>query len=392
MGKYNFDEIVDRRGTSCIKHDSGMERKGRDDLLSMWVADMDFKMPAEVLDDIKKRVEHGIFGYTDPGDDYKAALRSWFHSRHGFEIEDEWNTITPSVVYAIATTIRALTREGDAVLVQQPVYYPFTEMVQLNHRKLVNNQLLYRNGHYEIDFDDFERKIIEEKVRLFILCSPHNPVGRVWSRDELTKMAQICRDNNVYVFADEIHADFIYSGFEHTSYMCLGEEFRDRLIIGTSPSKTFNIAGLQIANTIIPDADVRAAFRKENDAAGYSQCSAIGLVATTSAYTRGGAWVNELIPYLQGNLELVRTFLREKLPEVKLVEPEGTYLIWLDFSAVTDDHKKLEDLIVNKARLWLDPGIIFGRESALFERINIACPRAVVRQALEQLYDAMRKL
>jgi cystathionine beta-lyase len=391
MGQYNFDEIIDRRGTSCLKHDFGMERKGRDDLLPMWVADMDFRLPEEVIWDIQERVSHGIFGYTDPKQDYRDALRGWFKRRHGVEIMDEWNIITPGVVYAIATAVRALTSEGDSVLIQQPVYYPFREEIELNNRKVVNNRLLYKNGRYEIDFDDFERKVREEHVKLFILCSPHNPVGRVWSRDELKRMADICRENDVYVFADEIHADFVYEGFRHTSYLELGDEYRERLIIGTSPSKTFNIAGLQIVNILIPNKRVRDACRKENRAAGYSQCSAIGLTATISAYTKGDRWLDELIPYLEGNVNFVRAFLRENLPKVHLVEPEGTYLVWLDFSEVTQDPAVLKRLIVDKARLWLDSGRIFGGETALFERINIACPRAVVEQAFEQLYEAMSK-
>jgi len=389
MGHYNFDEIIDRRGTSCIKHDFGMERVKRDDLLSMWVADMDFKLPKEVVEDIQKRVSHGIFGYTDPKDDYREALKGWFKKRHQVDISGDWNIITPSVVCAIATAVRAVTYEKDAVLIQQPVYYPFRQAIEMNGRKVVNNQLLYKNGRYEIDFDDFEKKIKEEDVKLFILCSPHNPVGRVWSRDELKRMADICLENDVYVFSDEIHADFVYEGFSFTSYLSLGEEYREKLIIGTSPSKTFNIAGLQIANTIIPNEKVRDIFRKAVWASGYSQCNALGLTATISAYTKGDKWLDELIPYLEGNVNFVRAFLKENLTKVHLVEPEGTYLIWLDFSKVTSDHKKLEELIVDKAHLWLDPGIIFGKETALFERINIACPRAVVEQAFEQLYEAM---
>jgi cystathionine beta-lyase len=389
MGKYDFDTFIDRRGTSCIKWDFGMERKGRDDLLPLWVADMDFKLPDEITEDIVKRASQGIFGYTDPKSDYYDAVKRWFRKRHGFETESEWITITHGVVYAIVLAIRAFTEPGDAVIIQQPVYYPFAESVRVNNRKLVNNQLVYRDGRYEIDFEDFEKKIIENEVKLFLLCSPHNPVGRVWTRDELTELADICKRHGVYVFADEIHSDFIYSSFAHTSYMTLGEEYRDRLILGTSPSKTFNMAGLQVANIIIPDSAVREKFRHENMITGYSQCNAIGLEATKSVYTKGDIWVDELVEYLEGNLGYVRDFLKENLPQVKLVEPEGTYLIWLDFTEVTDDHKVLEDLIVDKAHLWLDPGIIFGRETALFERINIACPRTILEKAMEQLRDAV---
>ena len=391
MGKYNFDEIIDRKNTSSLKFDFGIERKGRDDLLPLWVADMDFKLPDEIIEDIEKRVSHGIFGYTDPKDDYKKALKNWFSERHDIELEDEWNTVVPGIVYAIATTIRALTKPGDAVLIQQPVYYPFMETIKLNNRKVVNNQLVYRNDHYEIDFEDFEKKIIEEDVKLFLLCSPHNPVGRVWTKDELIRMADICLRHDVFIFADEIHSDFIYRGFKHTSFLTLGEKYIKKTVLGTSPSKTFNIAGLQVANIIIPDPDIRSSFKRENEAAGYSQGSVLGMTATTSAYTKGGQWVDELLEYLEGNLNFVRDFLKEKLPEIKLIEPEGTYLIWLDFSKITDSHKELEKLIVDDAKLWLDSGVIFGRETALFERINIACPRKILKQAMEQLYEAVSR-
>ncbi len=391
MGKYDFDSIVNRKNTSCLKYDFGLERKGRDDLLPLWVADMDFKLPQEVIEDLQKRVSHGIFGYTDPKEDYYEALNHWFKRRHGFEIKKEWNTITPGVVYAIATAIRAYTKERDSILVQQPVYYPFTEMIKANNRNVVNNQLVYRDGRYEIDFEDFERKIREEKVKLFLLCSPHNPVGRVWTREELERIARICRKNDVYIFTDEIHEDFVYAGHKHISFLTLSKEYRAKLIVGTSPSKTFNIAGLQIANIIIPDEATRTRFNHENDAAGYSQCNAIGLSATISVYTKGEQWLDELLEYLQGNLNYVRNFLREKLPQIKLIEPEGTYLIWLDFSEVTDNHKLLAELILDKAHLWLDPGIIFGRETALFERISIACPRDTLREALERLYHAINE-
>ena len=256
---------------------------------------------------------------------------------------------------------------------------------------MVNNQLVYKDGHYEIDFEDFERKIISEDVKMFILCSPHNPVGRVWTKEELQKMADICLKRNIYVFSDEIHSDFVYSGNKHVSYITLGKEYTKRLILGTAPSKTFNIAGLQLANIIIPDEETRAVFKRENEAAGYSQGNVLAMTATVSAYTKGEEWLDELIYYLEGNVNYLRSFLKENLPEVKLIEPEGTYLVWLDFSEITNDPKELEELIVDEAKLWLDSGAIFGKETALFERINIACPRAVLEQALEQLYIAIEK-
>lgn len=390
MAKYDFDSVHNRKNTDSIKWDFGMQRKGREDLLPLWVADMDFKLPGDILDDISKRVEHGIFGYTDPGDEYLNTVSNWFERRHGFSVKGKAITVTPGVVYAIGLAIRAFTKPGDAVIIQQPVYYPFKDIIELNDRKPVNNQLVYKDDHYEIDFDDFERKIAENDVKLFILCSPHNPVGRVWTRSELTRLGEICAAHDVYVFSDEIHSDFVYPGHEHVPFITLDEKLTKKLIVGTSASKTFNLAGLQTANIFIPDDSMHRAFDLENSRNGYSQPNALGMTATMSAYKNGEEWLDELLSYLEGNLQFVRDFLKEKLPEVKLIEPEGTYLIWLDFSEVTDNHKELEDIIVNKAKLWLDPGVIFGHETALFERINIACPRTTLKEALERLYEGLQ--
>ncbi|MBO4457827.1 MAG: pyridoxal phosphate-dependent aminotransferase [Butyrivibrio sp.] len=391
MGKYDFDKVHNRRGTSSLKYDFGIERRRRDDLLPLWVADMDFRLPDEILDEIKDRVNHGIFGYTDPKDDYKKAVSEWYSKRHGFEFDDSYLTVVPGIVYAIAVAVRAYTEPGESVLIQEPVYYPFSETVELNHRNLVNNQLVNNDGHYEIDFDDFEKKIVDEKVKLFLLCSPHNPVGRVWTKEELTRIGDICLKHGVTIFADEIHSDFVFRGYEHTSFMTLDEKYKEILVLGTSPSKTFNIAGLQVANIIIPNEVLRQKFKTENAASGYSQANVIGLTATKACYEKGGEWVDELLEYLEGNLDYIREFIKEKLPQIKLIEPEGTYLIWLDFSDVTFDYRDLRRLIEDEAKLWLDGGIIFGRQTSLFERINIAAPRSIIEQAMEQLYEAVAK-
>ncbi|MBQ7433541.1 MAG: pyridoxal phosphate-dependent aminotransferase [Lachnospiraceae bacterium] len=389
-GKYEFGKIIDRRNTSSLKYDFGPERKGRDDLLPLWVADMDFRIPDEVIDELKGRLDHGIFGYTDPKPDYYEALVGWFQRQHGWEVKPEWNTVTPGVVYALATAVRAFTEKGDGVLIQQPVYYPFSEVIVDNHRRLVNNQLRYQEGTYSIDFVDFEQKIVENKVKLFLLCSPHNPVGRVWSREELTRMGEICRQHQVIIVADEIHGDFVYAGHTHVPFASLSEELANQVVVCTSPSKTFNLAGLQTANIIIPNEILRRQFQHENAAAGYSQGNALGLLACRLVYEKGEDWYRELLDYLAENLAFVRAFLKERIPEIKLVEPEGTYLIWLDCSGLTDSYKELEKLFVEEARLWVDAGKIFGRETALFERINIACSRSTLEQALLQLEGAIQ--
>lgn len=390
--KNNFDLIIDRKNTNSLKYDFALERKHREDLLPLWIADMDFKLPDEIIADIQHAVAHGIYGYSEAKDNYFLPLHDWFQTHFNWDIKREWLTKTPGVVYAIALAIKAFTKPGDAVLIQQPVYYPFSECILDNNRKLVNSQLVYNDGRYTIDFEDFEAKIISENIKLFLLCSPQNPTGRVWTIDELRQIGEICLKHNVLVLSDEIHCDFTYSGKKHTIFASISEEFAANSIICTSPSKTFNMAGMQISNIFIPDADIRTAFRHELDASGYSQLNTIGLVACQSAYSKGFEWLNELKAYLQNNLDYVRNFLNEKLPEIKLVEPDGTYLIWLDCSELGLSYKDLEVLITDKAKLWLDGGVIFGRETSQFERINIACPRSLLEEAMGNLEKAVHSL
>lgn len=385
---YDFDKIVDRRGTSCLKYDFQVERRGRDDLLPLWVADMDFALPENILDDIQKRVSHGIFGYTDPKREYFDSVIGWFYSHFGWEGKPEWITVTPGVVVAISVAVRALTKEGEGVLIQQPVYYPFSEAILLNKRKLVNNQLVYENGKYSIDFEDFEKKIVDENVKLFILCSPHNPVGRVWTEEELRKMGEICLKHNVIIVSDEIHCDFTYEGHKHTVFPSLGEEFENNVVFCTAPSKTFNIAGLHVSNIFIPNPEIRKKFKSELEAFGFSQPNVLGLTACQSVYSKGEEWYRELKEYIAGNLDFAREYFAENMPKIRLVEPDGTYLIWLDCEKLGLSVEELESFVEDKAKLWVDFGKIFGKESGQFIRLNIACPRKTLRQALEQLRAA----
>ena len=391
MGHYDFDRIIDRKNTSCLKYDFGMQRKGRTDLLPMWVADMDFALPDEILADFHKRIDHGIFGYTDPDAEYYAALDRWFSVHHGYHIQPEWVTLGCGVVYGLATGVKAFTEPGDAVLIQQPVYYPFREVIEDNGRTFVNNQLHYENGKYTIDFTDFEQKIVDNNVKVFLLCSPHNPAGRVWTQEELTRMGDICLKYNVIIMDDEIHCDFVYAPHHFTSFLTLDEKYRKNLVVYNSPSKTFNVAGLQPANIIIPDEELRKRYRKANAAAGYSQGSIMGQVAVKSCYTKGDEWVKELVEYIAGNIAWVRDFVKENFPKATFVEPEGTYLVWIDFSGYGFTDDELEHLVVDEAKLWLDSGKIFGPATAQFERFNMACPRSTVEKAFHQLKDALEK-
>lgn len=385
---YDFDKVIDRRGTSCLKYDFQVERRGRDDLLPLWVADMDFALPEEILEEIKKRITHGIFGYTDPKKEYFDSVIGWFYSHFGWRGRAEWISVTPGVVVAISAAIRALTEEGDAVLIQQPVYYPFSEAILANKRRLVNNQLVYKDGSYSIDFDDFERKLVDERVKLFILCSPHNPVGRVWTEEELKRLGEICLEHGVIVVSDEIHCDFTCGGHRHIMFPSVSPEFENNVVLCTAPSKTFNIAGLHASNIFIPNPSIRSAFRAELDRIGFSQPNIIGLTACQAVYEKGDEWYRQLKEYLAGNLDFIRGYLKEHTPRIRLVEPEGTYLVWLDCSGLGLSVKELQSFVEDKAGLWVDFGSIFGEESGQFIRINTACPRTTLEQAVRQLKEA----
>lgn len=388
----NFDDPVERVNTDCLKFDFALQRGMPEDVLPLWVADMDFKTSSLVLDEISRRVEHGIFGYTETGHRYFEAVSGWLKSHHNLDVKENWIIKTPGVVFALAMAVKAYTKEGDAVLIQQPVYYPFSEVIKDNNRKVVSSDLvLSDDGKYHIDFEDLENTIVRNNVHLFLLCSPHNPVGRVWTLDELKKIADICIRHEVIVVSDEIHEDFTFEGFTHTPLLNVDEGIVDFCITATSPAKTFNLAGLQISNIIIKDKKLRAAFKKQIDAAGYSQLNTIGIVACEAAYRYGEKWYTELKKYLQSNLDFVRDYLEKEIPEVKLIEPEGTYLIWLDFRGLGLCEKELEDLIVYDAKLWLDSGAIFGNVGKGFQRINIATNRDVLKEALERIRNAIRK-
>ena len=384
----NFDEIIDRRNTSCLKHDFAVERGYPADILPFWVADMDFRTPAPVIDALKVRAEHGIFGYTQVKDDYFAVLQNWFRTRHDWTVERRDLILTPGVVFAIATAIRAFTKKGDAVLIQQPVYYPFANMIRQNERVIVDNPLRLIEGRYEIDFEDFEQKIIEHRVKLFILCSPHNPVGRVWTRAELEQIAAVCLRHNVIVVADEIHEEFVRPGFRHIPFASLSEEAAAVTITCTSPSKTFNLAGLQISNIFIRNAQLRRRFKEELSRTGYDEPNTLGLTGAKAAYEHGAEWLTQLLTYIEENRARTKSFLAAHLPKVQIIEPEGTYLLWLDFRAYGLSDEALNEKIIREAHLWLDDGPIFGAGGSGFQRINIACPWKMLAHGLKNLAAA----
>ena len=386
----DFDNVVDRYNTWSLKYDFAKKYGKSDNIMPLWVADMDFKTSSYVLETMENVCRHGIFGYSEADDSYFNAVAGWMKEKHGWNVEREWIVKTPGVVFALAMAVRAYTKEGDAVIINQPVYYPFSEVITNNGRVIVNSSLvLGENGKYHIDFCDFERKIIENNVKMYILCSPHNPVGRVWSREELVTLGNICVKHNVIVCSDEIHEDFVYTGFRHNVFADICEEFRNISITCTSPAKTFNLAGLQVSNIFISNPSLRDLFVKQVAAAGYSQINIMGLAACKAAYAKGTEWYRGMLSYIEENVSVVREFLENEIKDIRLIEPEGTYLLWLDFRNILPDEHKRRKLIEKNAGLWLDAGIMFGEEGKGFERINAACPRTVLVTALEKLKKAV---
>ena len=389
--KYDFSQVIERNNTLSIKYDFAKERKKPSDLLSLWVADMDFPVAQEIKDALIERCNHGIFGYSEVKTPYYEVIAKWYQEKFNWTTKKQWLVKTPGVVAAIANAIRAFSNIGDAVLIQKPVYYPFFLTIEDNQRKVVNNSLVYKNGRYEMDFVDFEEKIISHKVKLFVLCSPHNPVGRVWNKEELLKIGDICLKHKVIVVADEIHADFVYQGHQHQVFANLKTDYQEITVTCTAPSKTFNIAGLQVSNIFIANENLRKKFKQELKKTANADINVMGLIACQAAYSQGEDWLRQVKIYIAENLEYVKNFLRDNLPQVKLVEPEGTYLLWLDFRELNLTEEELEDLIINKAKLWLDGGTMFGTEGVGFQRINIACPQKILIQAFTQLKEALKQ-
>lgn len=381
----DFDRIIDRKNTRCLKYDFVVKRGMPEDVLPLWVADMDFETSSYIEDALTERVKEGIFGYSDVQTPYFEIIRDWMIRHHDWEPQEKWLIKTPGVVFALAMAVKAYTDPGDKVLLQQPVYYPFSEVITDNGREVVSNDLvLTEEGNYKIDFADFEQKIIANGIKLFLLCSPHNPVGRVWTREELETIGDICVKHGVTVVSDEIHNDFIWEG-THTVFAGIKKEFADISVTCTSPSKTFNLASMLISNIFIPDQILRRKFRKEMDRAGISQLGVLGLVATEAAYAHGDEWYAAMKNYVRDNIAFARAYVEENLPGVRMIDTQGTYLIWLDFRQTGLTVEELDHKIIYEAGLWLDSGKIFGKTGEGFERINVACPRAVLQEALDRI-------
>ena len=387
----NFDEIIERRHTDCLKYDFAVRRGMPEDVLPLWVADMDFRTSSFVEDALIERTKHGIFGYTETGDEYFRAVAGWMKKHHDWEVQPNWLIKTPGVVFALAMAIQAFTEKGDAVLIQQPVYYPFSEVIEDNGRVIVSNDLvLGEDNRYHIDFEDFEKKIVENKIKLFLLCNPHNPSSRVFTKEELMKLGNICLKHQVLVVSDEIHNDFALYG-EHTVFANVNEEFRENCIVCTSASKTFNIASMLISNIFIPNQKIRRAFRKQVAASGISQLSALGLVATKAAYENGEEWYEAVLAYIKSNIAFTKEYVRENLPGVTVIDGEGTYLLWLDFRGTGLPYIEIDRRIIHEAKLWLDSGKVFGKVGDGFQRINVAAPRSIIEECLNRIREHVVK-
>lgn len=383
--KYDFDKTIDRRATNSYKWDSAPEG-----VLPMWVADMDFRTEPAIIDALQKRVAHGIFGYTRVPDAYYDAVTSWFSRRHGWDIDREWIIYTSGVVPAVSAVIKAMTVPGDKVIVQTPVYNCFFSSIRNNGCEIVSNPLRRTADTYEMDFDALERCAADPRAKVMLLCNPHNPAGRVWTPDELTRLGNICLRNGVTVVADEIHCELVYQGFKYTPFASLSDAFLHRSVTCLSPSKAFNIAGLQIANIVAFDNDLRSRIDKAININEVCDVNPFGVAATIAAYNEGEEWLNQLVDYLHGNYEAMAEFCRRELPEFPITRLEGTYLVWMDCSSLGMPSDALEHALLDDARLWLNAGTMYGAEGEGYMRWNIACPRSVMLDGLNRFLNFVR--
>jgi len=400
----NFDIEIDRSHTGSVKWEFVIDpenpsRKNRTDacfgrnrILPMWVADMDFQSPEPVVKALQERARHGIFGYTQPDQAYLEAVTVWMKKRHAWPVEESWIVPTQGVVPALHLLVRALTRPGDKVLIQRPVYYPFFSAIEKNGCRIVSNSLVLTDGRYHMDYDDLETKTADPEVKLAILCSPHNPVGRVWTREELQRFGHICRCNQVRVISDEIHGDLVYPGVTFAPFFMADGVFQENSVVCTAPSKTFNLAGLQTSNIIIPDRNIRQKFKESLLANGLFGLNPFGTTACRVAYEEGEPWLEDLLRYLTTNLNALLTLFEKDLPEIRVIQPQGTYLVWFDCRSLGLGKQQLRDLFLNQARVFLDEGSLFGPEGDGFQRINIACPQSLLMQALGRIVAAIKGL
>ncbi|MFC4023699.1 MalY/PatB family protein [Oceanobacillus longus] len=387
-----FDELYERRNTRSVKWDLLQEVFQSDDVLPMWVADMDFKAPDEVNDALVKRAQHGIYGYTVIDDDVSDSILNWLQKRHQWKIDKSWLSYSPGVVTSLHMAVQAFTEPNDKILIQTPVYTPFYSVITEHNREVVKNKLVQNNNYYTIDFEDFEKKL-KDNVKAFILCSPHNPVGRVWKKEELAEMARLCLKYDVMIFSDEIHSDLVFPGEHHIPIASLSEEIADQTITFMAPSKTFNLAGLDASYVVTTNKERRKKLDTTFSKQGFhNMLNTMGNTALEAAYTYGEPWLDELVALLENHKNYVTEMFDKHAPQLKVIKSEGTYLLWVDCSELGMDSKELKKFMIEKARVGLNAGVDYGEEGKQFMRINIACPRATLEEGVKRIIDAVKAL
>lgn len=389
--KYDFDEVYDRKGTSCVKWDFAESFFQAGELLPMWVADMDFRTPGFIVEAVKERAAHEIYGYTIRPQGYFSSLIGWIGKLHQWTIEKDWVIFSPGIVPAVNMAVMAYTRPGDKVVVQPPVYFPFFSAVRDNGRQLVYNQLVLENGRYSMDFEDLEKKI-DRRTKMVIISNPHNPGGSAWTAEELTRLGEICIRHNIILVSDEIHSDLVLPPNKHTVAASLSKEIADVTVTMMAPSKTFNLAGMATSSVIISNQELRSEFQVMLDRVHVGMGNLFGMVASEAAYSWGEDWLRQMLEYVKGNVDYVEKYLAGNIPQVKMIRPEATYMIWLDFRALGMDNGELKKFVLEKARLGLNDGPVFGPGGDGFQRMNVACPRSIVEEAMERLKTAVGSL
>lgn len=388
MTKYDFDRVIDRSDTYSYKWGQSEKLFGRPDVLPLWVADMDFEPPKQVVDALVERAEHGVYGYTFRPPEYYEAVAGWLKRRHGWDVRREWISTSPGVVAALSLLVHTFTQPEDRVIIQSPVYYPFYDVIRMHGRKVVENELLLRDGRYEIDFVQLERQAAEG-AKLLLLCSPHNPGGRVWTSEELARIGDICLRHGILVVADEIHHDLVFRGYKHVPFASISDEIAQISFTCMATSKTFNMAGLQASSLIIPNDDLRRRYEHALKTFSLHMESYFGVSAVIAAYTHGDEWLEQLIDYLQGNVDYLTDFIARRLPQIKVMRPEATYLVWMDCSAISGDPAELKKLMYEQARVAFNDGSVYGERGAGYLRVNLACPRSILAEALERFAQAV---
>jgi cysteine-S-conjugate beta-lyase len=396
--KYDFDTVCDRRNTGCAKWGAVKEIFGREDVIPMWVADMDFPTAPPIVEALKTRAAHPFYGYTMPSPSLTSAVVDRMKRRYDWIIEPEWVVFTPGIIPALNVAVRALSRPGDDIILQEPVYYPFFGVVQGSGCRIAHHKLKLSRGRYTMDFTDLEAKFKPEgrrldhtRIKALILCNPQNPIGRVWSKDELVRLGEIVIKNGAVVVSDEIHCELLYNGYKHTPFASISPEFAQSSIVCMAPSKTFNLPGLEASSIIIPNKKLRDSFNDVRSGLVHG-VNLFGLTAMEAAYRYGDDWLSQLLDYLQGNLEITMDWFKERIPRIKVIAPQGTYLLWLDCRGLKLDDLALQKFMREQARVGFDDGFMFGEGGSGFQRMNIACPRSLLREALGRIEQSVRAL